>query len=219
MCRYLPKTELWERCKNPPQQPAEVQECRRPWSCWAASTAEALKQFRQSFTGAEVPATEDMPKLRAALNALIPATEDMPRLREAPPPPPPLPPPLAPASSARLSPTSPAQPAPRSAQAPAPQYPPSAAYLSWPTCHPSPAWRASVCPADVGGAYTRPIERSDPGGPFFDPEPESRGSFGGCPEQARAGGLLPGDSRGPSPPKHAPFCSGARADSVPVGDV
>ena len=92
-----------------------------------------------------------MPKLRAALNALIPATEDMPRLREAPPPPPPLPPPLAPASSARLSPTSPAQPAPRSAQSPTPQYPPSAAYLSWPTCHPSPAWRepASARPTSV----------------------------------------------------------------------
>ena len=50
--------------------------------------------------------------------------------------------------------------------------------------------RASVCPADVGaynrpndhydhGAYTGPIERSDPGGPFFDPGPESRGSLGG----------------------------------------
>ena len=49
--------------------------------------------------------------------------------------------------------------------------------------------RASVCPADVGGAYTRPTECSDPGGPFFDPEPESRGSLGGCIEQARVAGL------------------------------
>ena len=123
----------------------------RSWACWLASTAEALKQFRQRFHGPELPATKDMPQLRAALNKLIPAPEDLARLREAPPPPPPLPPPLAPASSARLSPTSPAQPAPRSAQSPAPQYPPSAAYLSWPTCHPSPAWRepASARPTSV----------------------------------------------------------------------
>ena len=112
---------------SPSQQPAEVQECLRSWSCWVASTAGALSQFRLSFFGPEVPAPEDMPRLRAALSALIPASEDTPRLREAPRPPPPPPPHLAPA-----------------------------AYLSWPPRSTLPAWREPASARPTSAPTTAP---------------------------------------------------------------